>query len=107
VEDGNNLLPEPLGGIGFGGVVGFSLGFATKKLGKVLVVVGGVLIALLQVLAWLDLVVVDWAGIQRSATDVWHTPQGSLAERAWEILSNNLPFGGGFVAGFSLGFRMG
>ena len=107
MEAGNNLLPEPLGGIGFGGIVGFSLGFATKKLGKVLLVVGGVLIAVLQILAWLDLVVVDWNAVQRSATDVWHTPQGSLAERAWAILSSNLPFGGGFVAGFSLGFRMG
>ena len=39
---------------------------------------------------------------------VWMDAQGvTLAERAWQVISANLPFGSGFVAGFALGFKLG
>ena len=46
--------------------------------------------------------------MQHTAEHVWKDGQGvTLADRAWEVISANLPFGGGFVAGFALGFKMG
>ena len=46
--------------------------------------------------------------MQQTAEHVWSDPQGvTLADRAWEMLSANLPFGGAFAAGFALGFKLG
>ena len=42
------------------------------------------------------------------AEEVWQNEEGlTLADRAWGILAANLPFGGGFLGGFALGFKLG
>ncbi len=97
----------PAAGLGFGGVVGLAVGYTTKKLGKMVLLLLGGLFLVLQVLAYLDLIAIDWLAVQTTAQDVWETPDGTLAERAWEVIRSNVPFGGGFVAGFALGFKMG
>jgi uncharacterized membrane protein (Fun14 family) len=39
---------------------------------------------------------------------VWTNSEGAtLAHRAWEIITANLPVAGGFAAGFALGFKLG
>ena len=98
---------EPAAGLGFGGVLGLGVGYATKKLGKLFLLLFGLLVVLLQGLAHLELITVDWNAVHATASDVWQTSDGSLGERAWEVVASNLPFGGGFLAGFTLGFKMG
>jgi uncharacterized membrane protein (Fun14 family) len=57
---------------------------------------------------YLKFVSVDWNAVQHSAEHVWTDAHGvTLAQHVWDIISANLPFGGGFVAGFALGFKFG
>jgi uncharacterized membrane protein (Fun14 family) len=102
------LLSGPAGELGFGGIAGAIVGYAAKKLTKLAALAIGLIFIVIQGLVYLKFVSVDWNAVQHSAEHVWTDAQGvTLADRAWNILSANLPFGGGFVAGFALGFKMG
>ncbi len=107
MEEKGNILLGPVGGLGFGGVVGLGVGFTAKKIGKVILLTIGAVVILLQALAYGELIDIDWGAVEGAAKSAWATPDGTLADRAWEVVTNNLPFGGGFVAGFALGFKMG
>jgi len=107
MEEKGNILLGPVGGLGFGGVVGLAVGYAAKKIGKLVLLALGAVVILLQVLVYADLIDIDWSAVRGVAQNTWETSNGTLADRAWEIVSHNLPFGGGFVAGFALGFKMG
>jgi uncharacterized membrane protein (Fun14 family) len=94
--------------LGFGGVAGAVVGYAAKKVTKLIAITLGLVFLLVQYLVYMHFVTVDWHAVQSTAEHVWQNPQGiTLADRAWAVLSANLPFGGGFVAGFALGFKLG
>ena len=102
------LLSGPVGELGFGGVAGAIVGYTAKKLTKLLALALGLVFLLIQTLVYFKFVSVDWGTVQHTAEQVWKNPQGvTLAQRAWGVLTANLPFGGGFVAGFALGFKFG
>ena len=102
------LLSGPAGELGFGGAAGAIVGYTSKKLTKLAALVLGSIFIIIQALVYLKFVSVDWNAIQQTAEHAWKDAQGvTLADRAWEILAANLPFGGGFVAGFALGFKLG
>jgi uncharacterized membrane protein (Fun14 family) len=108
MDDLGLLLRGPVGEMGFGGVAGAVVGYAAKKLTKLAALVLGVIFLVIQGLVYLKFVSVDWNAVQHTAEHVWTDAHGvTLAQRAWEIVSANLPFGGGFVAGFALGFKFG
>lgn len=103
-----DLLAGPLAGLGFGGVAGAVVGYAAKKATKLLAILLGVLFILVQLLAYYGYITVNWAAVQAGAEAIWTSQDGrTLADRLWDILTANLPFGGGFVAGFALGFKLG
>lgn len=102
------LLRGPLATLGFGGVAGAIAGYAAKKLTKLAAILIGVLFILIQGMVYLGWITVDWVAVQQTAEGVWEDPEGiSLAERAMDVLVANLPFGGGFVGGFLIGFKLG
>lgn len=106
--DLGEILTGPAGALGFGGVAGVLVGYAAKKLAKAVAVVLGLLFILLQLLVHEGFISVNWDTVQATAEGAWRNPQGqTLADRAWAIVIGNLPFGGGFVAGFALGFKIG
>ena len=106
--DPGELFGAPLASLGFGGVAGLVVGYAAKKVTKVVAVTLGVVFILLQVLVYNELISVNWGAVQHTAQQVWTDPHGvTLADRVWAILTANLPFGGGFVTGFALGFKLG
>jgi uncharacterized membrane protein (Fun14 family) len=108
MEDLGALLSGPLGELGFGGVAGAIVGYTAKKLTKLAALVLGLIFIVIQGLVYLKFVSVDWNAVQGTAEHVWMDAQGvTLAERAWQVISANLPFGSGFVAGFALGFKLG
>ncbi len=101
-------LMGPLAGLGFGGLAGAVVGYAAKKLTKMLAILLGVLFVVVQVLAYNGWIEVDWLAVQSTAEQAVQSEQGrGVAERAWAMLTANLPWGGGFVAGFALGFKLG
>ena len=108
MDDLGSLLSGPAGALGFGGVAGAIVGYTAKKLTKLMALALGVLFITIQALVYLKFVSVDWSAVQSTAEHVWKDAHGiTLADRAWEIISANLPFGGGFIAGFALGFKLG
>jgi uncharacterized membrane protein (Fun14 family) len=99
-----SLGPE----LGFGGVSGAVVGYASKKVTKLFALALGLLFIAIQGLVYLHVITVDWHAVQTGAEHVWADPQGvTLATRAWKILSANLPFGAAFAAGFGIGFKLG
>lgn len=108
MDDLGTLLSGPAGELGFGGVAGAIVGFTAKKLTKLVALALGLIFIVIQTLVYLKLVSVDWNAVQHTAEHVWKDTHGvTLADRVWEILIANLPFGGGFLAGFALGFKLG
>jgi uncharacterized membrane protein (Fun14 family) len=75
-------LTPYLGQISFGGIAGFAVGLALRKIGRIALVIFGLLFITLQVLqkTWNDFV---------------------------GILTNNVPFGAAFIPGLLLGLRFG
>lgn len=106
--DLTDLLSGSAGSLGFGGLAGVVVGYASKKLTKLAAILLAILFILVQVLAYQGWIHVEWTAVEESAKHVWIDDSGiTLADRAWHILTANLPFGGAFVAGFALGFKLG
>ena len=94
--------------LGFGGVIGFLVGFTLKKVGKLVAVVLGLLFILLQVLAHYGIVVIQWGPLAAWWSQVTEPQklQGYWAMlRA--ILFANVPALAGAIPGFLFGFKKG
>jgi uncharacterized membrane protein (Fun14 family) len=92
-----------VGTLGFGGLMGYAVGYAAKKIAKVVLVAIGVLFFLIQYLVYQHLAHVDWAGVAHHGGAA--AKAGGLA--FWKIATYNVPLGAGFVAGILLGLRKG
>jgi uncharacterized membrane protein (Fun14 family) len=94
--------------LGFGLVAGFAVGYALKKLGKLLAVGLGLLFVTLQVLASLGFLTVHWGEVQARVDPLLEVDS---LEGAWRgllaVLTHNLTFAGAFVPGLVLGLRRG
>jgi uncharacterized membrane protein (Fun14 family) len=91
--------------LGIGGVGGFIVGFAFKKLSKLIVIVLGLFIVALLYLGVQGIISINYSAL-------WSALANSLglAESAfsWIVgLISLLPFAGSFVVGFLLGFKLG
>ncbi len=92
--------------VGTGAALGLISGYAAKKVTKIIAVVAGM--ALIAA-AWLEsrgIIPVDWAGLGTGAVDAG----GAAAETVppvFNAVASTAGIGGGFVAGFLLGFRRG
>ncbi|SDF10502.1 Uncharacterized membrane protein, Fun14 family [Thermus arciformis] len=101
-------LTPYLGQITFGGLAGYAVGYALKKVGRLLALALGLLFVALQLLAQAGYVEVDWTRIQRDVEPFLQQPGlKSLWERLLSTLTYNLPFGASFLGGFLLGLRAG
>lgn len=101
-------LSPYLGQVTFGGLAGYAVGYALKKLGRLLAVVLGLLFVAVQLLAQAGYIQVDWTRIQRDVEPLLQQPGlQSLWERLLTTLTYNLPFGASFVGGLILGLRAG
>lgn len=92
---------------GSGALIGGIIGFAAKKVAKVIAVLVGLELALFKFLESRGILSVDWekltAGLVRTSQDA---ASGAPPEWMMTILST-LSISGGFAAGFLVGFRKG
>jgi uncharacterized membrane protein (Fun14 family) len=92
--------------LGFGLVAGFAVGYALKKVGKVLAVLVGLLFVAVQVLASQGFLTVHWGEVQ-ARVDPWFETE--TLDGAWRslvgVLTHNLTFAGAFVPGLVVGLR--
>jgi uncharacterized membrane protein (Fun14 family) len=93
--------------LGFGGVAGFVAGYAAKKIARVVALILGLLFFAVQILAYEGWITIHWGAVQESAHQLWSSAggQGSVAH-LWSVLTDNLPFGAAFTAGFAIGFKL-
>ena len=92
-----------VGTLGFGGLMGYAVGFAAKKAAKLGLIIMGVLFILIQYLVYKGFVDVDWGGV------AGHGGEAAKAGGAWvwKVVTYNVPLGVGFTAGVLLGFKKG
>jgi uncharacterized membrane protein (Fun14 family) len=91
--------------LGLGGVGGFVVGFALKKIAKIFLILIGVLVAVLLYLGASDIININFGALW-NAVGGWIGRAGAAA--SWLIgLISILPFVGSFALGFFLGFKLG
>lgn len=91
--------------LGVGGIGGFTVGYAAKKISKLVVILIGLFFILLLYLGYSGIIDINYAKLFDALTGLL-----SFAGKAagWLIgLISVLPFVGSFAAGFALGFKLG
>ena len=96
------LIPF-VGTLGFGGLMGYAVGYAAKKVSKLALIGMGILFFAIQYLVYKGFAHVDWGGVAEAGGHA--AKAGGVA--FWKIVTYNVPLGAGFVAGIALGFRKG
>jgi uncharacterized membrane protein (Fun14 family) len=91
--------------LGAGGVAGWAVGFTLKKVAKIFALILGVVFVSLQVLAYKNLISIDWGKIESMVTE--NKQLESSVSGVMSVITYNLPFAGSFLVGFWLGFRKG
>jgi len=98
--------------LGFGGLVGYISGMATKTVGRAVAILGGMTFIALQSAAYMGYLNINWGQIKDSAVSKIDTDaDGELtiedAKTYWhklkKMLTYNVPSAGGFSAGFLYG----
>ncbi|GHF50212.1 putative membrane protein (Fun14 family) [Deinococcus metalli] len=100
-----DALRPALPDLSVGALLGFATGVALRYVGRVVLIVVGVLFITLQLLAYFDLISINWIKLQ-TLTEPW-LRQGGEQGASWlrRVLTANLPFAGAFSAGLLVGLR--
>ena len=103
-ESGDLFLPIA-GEVGMGGVGGFVIGYALKKLVKLAVILLGLCFLFLEYLAYRGVIMINYGALQDWASKI-AAPTGALSGFLTQFLAH-LPFGASFVLGFYVGLKKG
>ena len=90
--------------LGTGAVIGGIIGFAAKKVAKLIAVIIGIELALFKFLESQGILEVNWDRLGASFLDAGEAAQGTPPNWMMSILST-LSIGAGFTGGFLLGFK--
>lgn len=100
--------------IGFGGIAGFLIGYAIKKVMKIMLVIVGLFFAALAYFASQGIITINWdklAGASTGAMTGIQNATGSVpaaADQTFSALANvGIPLTGSFAAAFIFGFMKG
>ncbi len=91
--------------LGVGGIIGLCIGYALKKVAKIVAAIIGLFALGLLYLQSQGLISVDWLGVE-----AWgNTALAGLGqvEGTLGVIISNLPFAGGAIVGFGIGIKMG
>jgi uncharacterized membrane protein (Fun14 family) len=104
-EQASSYLTPLLTQLGVGGIIGLCMGYALKKIAKIVAAIIGLFSLGLIYLESQGMVSVDWLGVE-----AWgNTALSGLGqmEGALGVILSNLPFAGGAIVGFGIGIKMG
>jgi len=95
--------------LGTGGIIGFVVGYALKKLFKLIIVLIGIFFVILQYLAYEDFIVINYdkiiARLEGFIVSLMQSGGGGFTLPTF--LQANIPFAGSFIAGLGVGLKMG
>lgn len=92
---------------GSSAVVGGLVGYATKKLAKLLLVVVGLELGLLQVLDMHGIIDVHWTRLDEFVGTLQEVVRNGTPPPDLAAVLSPLSVGGGFAGGFGVGFKRG
>ena len=91
--------------LGLGGIGGFVVGFALKKLSKLFLVLIGIFVVVLLYLGINGIISINYGALWTALANALGVAGGAAS---WLVgLISVLPFVGSFAAGFALGFMIG
>ena len=91
--------------LGLGGVGGFIVGYALKKITKLIVIIIGLFIIALIYLGTQDIISINYGALWKAIEGLVGSAGGAFS---WLIgVLSLLPFLGSFIVGFLLGFKLG
>lgn len=93
--------------VGSSAVVGSLVGYATKKLAKLLVVFVGLELGLLQLLDMHGLIDIRWQRFEELLDTLRAVTEPDAPPPDIATMISPLSMGGGFAGGFALGFKRG
>ena len=101
-----DITPQQIGlEVGGGAVVGAVIGFAAKKVAKIIAIIVGLELALFKFLETKGILIVDWGAITGAASEGADT---AAQAPGWIMsLLAALPVSAGFSGGFLVGFKKG
>ena len=94
---------------GGGAIIGGVIGFAAKKVAKLIAIIIGLELALFKFLETRGVLEVNWEKITNASSNVSQAAQeGGAAGAGWlDSFLSTLPVGAGFTGGFLIGFKRG
>lgn len=92
--------------IGFGGVIGFVVGYACKILLKVFVIMIGLFFLILLYLSYAGFIEINYEKVLSFTQGVFNSITLSEINLPTFLIAN-IPFAGSFVVGFILGLKVG
>jgi Uncharacterized conserved protein len=90
---------------GGGGIAGFALGYAAKKIVKFVLLIGGVTIGILAYLDHQGIIPVPWELV--TAVSISPGEAATQAQALVDAFVGVVPLGGGFAVGTTIGFKRG
>ncbi|EGG17718.1 hypothetical protein DFA_08716 [Cavenderia fasciculata] len=100
----NNTITNLAGVTSLGTFVGYAAGYATKRLGKIVLFVVGFLFIFTQTLSYYGYLTVDWGRVTKDVSPKFSKEKRKQYLRSFiNLLTQNLPFKLGFGGGFYLG----
>jgi len=92
---------------GGGAVIGGVIGFAAKKVAKLIAIIVGLELALFKFLETRGVLAVNWEKITNASANVTDTATSAETPSWVNSFLSTLPVGAGFTGGFLLGFKRG
>jgi uncharacterized membrane protein (Fun14 family) len=103
--------------IGIGGFLGFLMGYAIKKIVKIIIIVAGLLVGILYYFQYNGLIALNWAKAEETIRNLMTNFNGfnlntpffpGISDQILDAISNSgIPLTGGFAAGFVFGLSKG
>ena len=103
-----DVNPTSLGlELGTGAVIGGIIGFAAKKVAKLVAVIIGLELALFKFLESRGILTVDWERLSAGFVEAGNTASASTPPSWLASILSTLSISAGFAGGFFLGFKKG
>jgi uncharacterized membrane protein (Fun14 family) len=99
------ILTPLLTQLGVGGVAGLCVGFALKKLGKIVAFIIGLAFIGLELLAYKGIININYDALQQWGAEL--IGQVGALEGVMTLIIANLPFAASFIVGFAIGVKIG